>query len=265
MNTYKIKKVIDYLQKIGLSELEAKLYNGLLETGTTTVMELANHVGIKRITAHFNIERLIEMGLVSETRKGARRQIVAEGPERLEGLIQKREEELQGLKSQFPLVADLFNTSPGKQTPNEVAVSFYEGKKAVWRVYEDMLRADEVYSFINIDKFYSSFPDTEDEFKKGFDKNPDRKFYAIALDTPLARAVEMDEKDRYPHYYCKYIPSTEDNPISTFANLVEYQIYEDRVAIIQSEGTNPTATVISSEVLHKSFVSLHKFIWQLLK
>lgn len=260
-----MKKVTDYLQKIGLSELEAKLYQGLLEVGATTVMELANHVGIKRITAHFNVERLIEMGLVSETRKGARRQIVAEGADRLEALIHKREEELKGLKTQFPMVAELFTKlAPGDKSSKDVTVSFYEGKKAVWRVYEDMLRSTEVYSFINIDKFYAVFPETEEYLKNAFIKNPDRKLWAIAIDTPLAHEIEEDEKDDYPNYFSKYIPVGSKNPISNFANLVEYQIFDGKVVIIQSDIQSVSATVIHSPIIYSSFKSLHNYIWSML-
>ena len=96
-----MKIVQDYLQELGLSEIEAKLYQGLLEKGPSTAMELATHVGLKRITVHFNIESLIQKGLVTESREGARRQIVAEPPERLKYLLDQRFESIKSLRDKF--------------------------------------------------------------------------------------------------------------------------------------------------------------------
>ncbi|KKQ02042.1 MAG: hypothetical protein US11_C0001G0001, partial [Candidatus Roizmanbacteria bacterium GW2011_GWA2_36_23] len=47
----KMKKVTDYLVQLGLSEIEARLYQGLLEISPCTVMDVADHVSVKRITA----------------------------------------------------------------------------------------------------------------------------------------------------------------------------------------------------------------------
>ena len=73
-----MKKITDYLQELGLTEIEAAVYQGLLETGPTTVKNLADHIGIKRITTHFNVESLIEKGLIIQTKSGTKRQIIAE-------------------------------------------------------------------------------------------------------------------------------------------------------------------------------------------
>jgi predicted transcriptional regulator len=60
-----MKRIVDYLQQLGLSDIEAQLYKGLLEAGSTTIMDLANHVNMKRITVHFNIENLMKKALIS--------------------------------------------------------------------------------------------------------------------------------------------------------------------------------------------------------
>jgi HTH-type transcriptional regulator, sugar sensing transcriptional regulator len=258
-----MKAVNDFLAKLGLSEIETKLYLGLLETGPTTVMELANHVGIKRITAHFNVESLETKGLVTETRRGARRQIVAEEPSKLDTLLSERESSLRKMKSDLPLVINELSKGSIKEQKEveRLKLRYFEGKKAVWRVYEEILAADSVYSFINIDMFYGIFPGTEDLFKNAFETNPKREFWAIAVDSSLARNIEKDENEKFTRYHCRYVSSREKNAIFNFANLVEYEIFDNQVAIIQSDGTTVSATVITSEVVFESFRALHKFMW----
>ena len=57
-------KIIDYLKQLELSDTEAKLYLALLKSGPTGVKELAEKVDVKRTTAYFYIDQLIEKNLI---------------------------------------------------------------------------------------------------------------------------------------------------------------------------------------------------------
>ena len=255
-----MKKVIDYLQKLGLSELEAKLYSGLLETGTTTVMELANHVGIKRITAHFNVERLIEMGLVSETRKGARRQIVAEDPDKIKTLIERRENDLDSLKKDLPgILTFVTQMSPAHKDQDRVEVRYYEGKKAVDMVYQETLKFDEVYSFADLDKYYEVFPDRQDMFVEALEKNSKRKVWDLLVDSQLSREIGLH--GGFDRYFVKLLPNSAFFEGFGFA---DYIIYGNKVAIVQLDSQNPSATVLESEQISLSLRALHRSMWVLL-
>lgn len=220
---------------------------------------------MNRITAHTNIERLIQIGLVSEVPVGGRRAIVAEPPTRLQYLVEQKIEESQNIERKLPdILKEIEEITPLGITNKSVKTTFHEGKQAVLLIYKDILLANEVYSFVNVDKYYEVFPDTEEIFKKAFDENPERKVRAIVLDSPLAREIEEDDQESYPNYVCKYIPNTRDNTIFDFASFADYQIYDDKVAIIQSEKGKVYTTLIQSKLIYTSFKSLHKYIWKML-
>lgn len=251
-----MKKVTDYLQELGLTEIEAALYQGLLETGPTTIMNLAEHVGIKRITAHFNIESLIAKGLVSQIIQGARRQIAAEPPERLEYLVEKKVEDVKHLENKFPDFLQTIGSFIQVKEPGEkITIRYYDDKKAVQSIYEEMLKADKVHSFINLDKYYEVFPGTDKIFWNALNSNPNREVWDIAvLESPLAKKIASGHK----RYYCKFLPKSKS--FSGFDIL----IYDNKVAIIVLEKNNTVGLIISSKILFLSLRSLHQAVWELL-
>jgi sugar-specific transcriptional regulator TrmB len=199
-----MRNVNDYLKQLGLSDIESKLYLGLLETGSTTVMELANHVGIKRITAHFNVESLISKGLITETRKGARRQIVAEDPEKLRELLDQREGEIQQMKHNLPsIIQSISKTIPKAKTSDDVEIRYYEGKKAVSQVYEETMKATEFYSFAELDNYYAVYPNSIGMWNKVFEDNPNRQVWDLVVDTPMARKIKSETHNRH---HMKFLP-----------------------------------------------------------
>lgn len=250
-----MKKIIDYLQQLGLSEIEAILYKGLLETGATTVKELSEHVGIKRITAHFNIERLIERGLVTQIKKGMKRNIVAEPPERLSDLLKQKEQEVELMKNSLQdTLSSLYSIIPSGKDTNGVEVKYYEGKKNVQAVYQETLLSNEVHSFVNLDKYYEIFPSTDNHFWEALDKNKNRTVCDIAVDSPLARKLAKGHN----RYYCKFISS------ENFFTGFDIQIYSNKIAIIQLDEKNTVATVMESKILYESLKVIHQTMWNLL-
>lgn len=159
-----MRDITNYLRKLGLSELEAKLYQGLLEKGSTTVKGLAEHVGIKRITAHFNIEGLIQKGLISETRDGARRKIVAERPENLEVLVEQRVEEAKEIRKTFPeMIKAIDELGSNMKEGQDMMIKYFRGKRSVKNVYEDIFKAKKIDSFVT-SKMENLFPENIDIF-----------------------------------------------------------------------------------------------------
>src|SRR5476651_995659 len=89
-NLQGMEKITDYLKKLGLSELEAKIYLTLLQTGAVSVKSFAPMIGIKRTTAYLYIDPLIEKGLVFKVVQGNKKQIAPANPDILKDLIEKK-------------------------------------------------------------------------------------------------------------------------------------------------------------------------------
>lgn len=253
-----MKAINEYLKQLGLSEIESKLYLGLLETGSTTVMELANHVGIKRITAHFNVESLIGKGLVTETRKGARRQIVAEDPEKLKTLLEERELEISQMKQNLPaIITNIMKTVPQPKTAEEVNVRYYQGKKGVRSIYEEVLSSGEVRSYVNLDKIASVFPENVELFVSALKTNPDLKMWEI---------VEVSETSRQnatlfaqnAHYLYKFAPQ------GLKLSAADVMIYDGKVAVVNATE-NASGVVFVNQDFYQTSKDIFDFIWNGIK
>jgi len=70
-----MEKILEYLEQLDLSEIEAKLYLTLLETGPTSVRDIAAAIGIKRTTAYLYVDQLAEKGLITKMVHSSRPQI----------------------------------------------------------------------------------------------------------------------------------------------------------------------------------------------
>ena len=82
------------LQKLGLSDKEAKVYLSSLELGPSPVQVIAQKAGVNRATTYVMIESLIGRGLMSSFEKGKKRFFTAESPDQLMTLLKKEEAEV---------------------------------------------------------------------------------------------------------------------------------------------------------------------------
>jgi sugar-specific transcriptional regulator TrmB len=254
-----MKQVNEYLKQLGLSDIESKLYLGLLETGSTTVMELANHVGIKRITAHFNVENLIQKGLVTETRKGARRQIVAEDPEKLQVLLDEKEISLRQLKNILPnVIQTITRELPKKsQTAEDVNVRYYEGKKGVKTIYEEVLSAQEVRSYVNLDKVYGIFPENVELFMTAMKENKDLKIWEIVEKSNTAeRNTGMwAQSDQYRFKFA---------PENLHLYAADVMIYDGKVAVV-NVTENASGVIFVNKDFYETSKNIFDFLWGIIK
>jgi sugar-specific transcriptional regulator TrmB len=252
-----MKAVNEYLKHLGLSEIESKLYLGLLEVGSTTVMELANHVGIKRITAHFNVESLIAKGLITETRKGARRQIVAEDPEKLHVLLEEQELQISQIKQTLPqIIQSIAKNIPKNNAPTNVEVRYYEGKRAVKHIYDEVLNAKELRAFVT-DTIDVVFPENADLFIKNIKSRQDMKIWEIINDSP--QHEEYISSMNSNRYHCKVIDKK--------LEITDHMIYDNNVAIISVDGPRDdqiTGVVITGENFYQSSKTIFEFVWSML-
>lgn len=251
-----MKKTTDLLKSLGLSEIEAKLYQGLLEMGSTTIMELASYVGIKRITAHFNIESLIAKGLVVQTKHGARRQIVAEPPEKISSLIEAKERAISEMKANLPeLISSL--TSKYKATTNaieDVGILYYEGEKGFKEVCQRSLDyADGEIKFIsNLGEWHKVY--TEEYDKTHYIPTRLGKKIRLKLLVPSIEKAKYSEVDNEKLLReVRHLPN-----LSSFKTTLI--IYGDEVSIMLSVKPY-IAIVIRDEELSRTFKLLFDQLW----
>ncbi len=251
-----MKKLIDYLEELGLTEFEAKLYEGLLEIGPTSVMELAEHVGVNRITAHFNLRNLIEKGLVAQTLQGSRRQITAESPEKLEYLIEQKENKIKRIRSDFSVIMKtVFDNLSHTKTGEDIQVKYYEGKKALESVYKEVLTAKKIFSFANINQIRSLLPQNTGLFQKAIDEDPKKEIWEIFEASEETRKYVDKANKRYN--YC-FFPKN-----ISFSNF-DFMIFDENIAMVYIHPEKPYAIVTHSPAMAAGFKAIHHIVWEVL-
>ena len=123
---------IETLKQLGLSDNETKVYLAALELGQATVQELGKKSGVKRTTVYTAIDGLKEKGIVSQIKKGAKTFLIAESPEILGQIAERR---AQMFKESLPELKSIYNI-----TGNKPKVRFYEGQEGYLAVYGNILK-----------------------------------------------------------------------------------------------------------------------------
>lgn len=244
-----------------LSDNEINLYLGLLEKGTATVLEMSKHLSMNRTTVHVNVEYLLQKGLVTQTTegRGRKRLIVPEPPERFKTIIdQKKIKVLKAEEKIDAIVSSIYNVFPGVKDNVKVDVTYYEGKDEVWNVYEDIMKADTMYSFSDIDGYYAIYPDTSDLWEKAIQDNPNRKVFSISLVSSITENFTKHKFTSEGRYNIKFFTK---NASSGGVEHSDILVFDDKLAVIDLEPQNITGVVISSRSIVRSVKALHQILW----
>lgn len=155
------------LQKLGLSDKEAKVYLASMELGPSPVQAISVKAGVNRATTYVMIESLIERGLMSSFEKGKKKFFTAESPDQLVSLLHREEVEVKEKTRQMmeilPELKILFAAAEEKPR-----VKFFEGEESFRAIQDDILKSkhtseDEI---VALDEFYKVFPPADDDHRK---------------------------------------------------------------------------------------------------
>lgn len=248
-----MKNIREFLNSFGLSEIEVDIYLGLLETGPVSVLELSKHIDQKRTTTHVNVESLIEKGLVVQTKKDNRRKVFAENPQKLKQILDNRRKTLDDLESLFPDVVSQINSISKLDKKSDIQIKYYEGKESVRNIYMDVIKAKELYSFVNIEKVLSVFPENSKIFSEILEERDDIRIWEIIEDSEVSRKYTKSINKKYQYKFM--------NENYTFAD-TDIMIFDNKVAFVNLDPNNITGIMIEAETISKSLKSLHQFMWK---
>ena len=145
---------------LGLKEEEVKIYLGLLEFGPITVGKLAKEIGIPRPSMYGYMDRLIEMGLVSEDESGTVKLFVAENMDRLNILYMKR---ISELRSRQKILQQILPDLTAKSVKHYIKPKFehFKGTDAFLGICERLLNRGikkvDVYGIMPTEAFLKDF------------------------------------------------------------------------------------------------------------
>jgi len=244
------------LEKLGLSEKEAKVYLATLELGQATVQQIAKKAEVQRPTAYVLLDSLIKDGLVTNVDVGKKTLFAAETPEQLDRLIKKEEVELKEkydrLEEIIPELKALFNLSE-----NKPKVKFYAGKEGIIAIQEEFTRVAEtqkqdMVGFTPLDELFKAFPDYEETYSK---KRAESQIVSRVIYTrapgPIANATSPTKKRE-----ARYIPKDK------FPFTSSVTVYGEEYLVLISYGAQLLGVAIQSKDIASTFRTIFELAWK---
>lgn len=130
------------LDLLGLAEKDQQVYLALLKLGAAPLRRVSEESGLNRATAYDALKRLLSAGLVHYLDAKRHRFFVAEDPERLRGLVTRREVALQEARQKLEETIPKLRSLIGKEAYRP-AVRYLEGASGIKDLLQDVLSTSE--------------------------------------------------------------------------------------------------------------------------
>lgn len=238
-------KLNDTLRDIGLTEKEATIYLASLSLGSSTVLKIARRSNMKRTTVYSVIDTLKEKGLIRIDLKGLKQKYIAENPEKLEVMLERRANEFQNKLPEFMALYKLKG--------EESTIKYYTGLEAMKNIYMDTLKEIKIHEdylvIANQEKWYT----LQSEFAQKFIEAQAKLKINICLlfqDSPIAREQKKFEKNF--NRKIKILPA--GTPLN-----VDTLLLPNKLIVL--ELTPPYMTVV---IENKSLIELHREMFELI-
>lgn len=241
------------LNKLGLSEKEAKVYLSVLELGPGTVQAIAKKAGITRTTAYGHIKSLIKRGLMNSNVRDGKTYFSAEPPENLSFLLEGRKKEIgqlcSDLQKLMPKLRLLFET-----TEERPRIKLFEGKNGLQNMINDFMKSkfSSVEEFVPLDEAYAFSPpqknDHRQKINRKFRKIPMRTIYTSSKSEPVLETKKGMRKRRFL-------------PKEKFPFAGSVTIYGNKVALI-NQKTTVSGVIIESKEIAETLRTMFNLAWE---
>lgn len=259
-----MNKIVDYLKQLDLSDVEARLYLTLLQTGPTSVRDLAMTIEIKRTTAYFYIDQLVEKGLVMKVVQNSKKLVSPNEPDNLQYLVKKKVASANTAKDQLSDILSMINAKlPKTDTAEDAEIRYYKGILGIKKIYEEALKGSEFRLYVNLTKLEKLLIPNNlgidyNMFETALAKNPKLTIYEIIADEPNSVGqFELDDTAQKENYRYKFMPG------EVGLTAPGILLYDNKVAIINGKG-QLNAVVLYNTDYYVNTVKLFDFIWKVL-
>tara|TARA_Y100000310_G_scaffold345465_1_gene465284 strand:- start:2659 stop:3408 length:750 start_codon:yes stop_codon:yes gene_type:complete len=241
------------LSELNLTKGQVKVYQALLEFGTSRIQKLQEKTGLERRAIYDILNKLIDKGLVSYTQEKTVRKFQCTHPRHLKELLAQKQELLKNLEKKLPQVTDLFNYSKP-----EIRAEVYRGNKAMKALLNEALEHKASYWIGGNSGVETCSEDMRIFFKQWTNKRVKAKKIMYDLVDYGTSLEEFKPKDikKHKQYLYKYctLPKNLQSPmvIIMFGNKVAQVLWSKQ----------PFAFVLDSKELHESFMKYFHYFWK---
>jgi len=241
------------LKKLGLSEKELTIYLKLLETGPSSVRNLAEVCKINRGSTYESLKELQNKGLVSYYNDATKQKFIAENPKQLESLLAEENQRLKALEDELsPLISEL--KALRHNGDNQPVSRLYEGEPGIKTILSDLLNTLENS---NEKEYYVySAKDASTDIKKAFpnfnDERKKRNIYVKAISLAKGGKTHGLDERRWL--------GTNDHS-ATFII-----IYKNKCAFISRDKNKKSVGIlVENQMIYHTQKIIFQKLWQSLK
>lgn len=191
--------IVLFLEHIGLSKNEIKIYLASLELGESGAAEIAERARVHRVAAYTVISGLIDKGFLVQSKVKRGRRISAQDPKHIESLLRSKRRQLRRLTERYESVLPELTTLFRHATVRP-RVQFFEGVRGLEQINVDIINSlKELPPEKRITLSYANPNDIVDRFEGYMTEEggylDSRKKYGIfnrviAYDGPVTRAMQ---------------------------------------------------------------------------
>lgn len=235
------------LQEVGLPEKAALIYLSLLGKQKMTISEIARESNIKRATCYEYLDLLLNKDFVIRVPVGKRMFYSAVEPKKILTDFKRKTAHLEDKIHEMTSLHDAAVHKP--------RVVFYEGKREIKNIYDDIFKTvADVYTIFPPAVFFENF--TEEDYTE-FDRS--NATYALktrdlfVVDKYYKKIKEIRGRSGSADKLDKKLPPW-------FTCNVDVVVYADKVALISLRDLS--AIVIQNKDIADLFKNMHTFLWK---
>jgi len=243
----------EILQRIGLAEGEALVYDFLLENGEASAGQIIKRIKLKRGNVYNILKSLVTQGLTEQFEKNKIAYFRLEHPTRLKVYVSKKATEVEEvhktLNEALPGLISRFNLSHFKPV-----VHYFESEDGIRELLEDSLTAKtEIYSYADIETVIKHL----DKINKWYVKKRDAlgiKKRVMMVDTPFAR--------NYMATYFKDVTTTKLIKLEAAPFQSVMQIYDNKVSYVTLSTERLIGVLVEDKGIYEMHRDLFDYLWR---
>lgn len=240
--------LISILEKIGLTERQARIYLACLELGECTIKDISLKSGIKRTSIYDIMGGVVDLGVVRQVVLGKKKRYLAIDPEELRSLIKKREFLLDQILPDLRYLDNAAGSKPKVWFFNEV-----EGLK---KAYEDLLNYENatVYGWASEDLVKFLGDDWVEFYVRKRVRQNIREHMIYPLGEISKKYLEKDEE---------HLRESKIIDGNKYKFGIEINIYNNRISMVSVK--DKAAVIIESKPIVDTFKTIFQICWDSLK
>lgn len=245
--------VSEFLEKLGLSKKEIKVFLVSLQCGPQTASTVSKKTGMPRSTVNFIFETLIKKGIASKSIAKNTTYFSVVQPESIEYLLLEKQasakKQLADFREILPLLNDLNNKA--SSVPK---VRYFEGFDSMCRMVDETCQNDQQVLFVSGPK--SMHPKLSEYIENVYvpvSKKHANKNRMIIIDSKNARDYAKSAKDAYEKML--FVQPEEMNSKLTMA------IFDNKTLFASYHPDDMTGVIIENQFIADHMKGMFEMLW----